>query len=64
MKKLKYLIFTLLSLAFVSLASCGDDEPKSFDSSKLEGTWRKVIDDRIMDGGIVQYKFFPENSYS
>ena len=36
MKKLKYLIFTLLSLAFVSLASCGDDEPKSFDSSKLE----------------------------
>jgi len=63
MKKLKYLIFTLLSLAFVSLASCGDDEPKSFDSSKLEGTWRKVIDDRIMDGDIVQYKFFPENSY-
>ena len=64
MRKFKFLIFTLLSLAFVSLASCGDDEPKSFDSSKLEGTWRKVIDDRIMDGDIVQYKFFPENSYS
>ena len=64
MRKFKFLIFTLLSLAFVSLASCGDDEPKSFDSSKLEGTWRKVIDDRIMDGEVVLYKFFPENSYS
>ena len=64
MRKFKFLIFTLLSLAFVSLASCGDDEPKSFDSSKLEGTWRKIIDDRIMDGEVVLYKFFPETSYS
>ncbi len=64
MRNFKCLFFTLLSLALVSLASCGDDEPKSFDSSKLEGTWRKVIDDRIMDGEIVKYTFYPETSYS
>ncbi len=35
MRKIKFLGFILI----LFLASCGDDDVKSFDSSKLEGIW-------------------------
>ena len=60
--KLLSKISILLIAVLLGFTSCGDDEP--FDSSKLEGVWKKVIDDRIMDGGMELYQFFPEASYS
>ena len=60
--KLLSKISILLIAVLLGFTSCGDDEP--FDSSKLEGVWKKVIDDRIMDGGMELYQFFPETSYS
>ena len=50
--KLLSKISILLIAVLLGFTSCGDDEP--FDSSKLEGVWKKVIDDRIMDGGMVK----------
>ena len=64
MRKFKFLNFILLSLTLLATTSCGDDDVKSFDSSKLEGTWAKVRNIQIMDGDIVYYTFYPETSYS
>lgn len=64
MSKFNYLIYILLSFSLLALASCGDDDVKSFDSSKLEGTWSKVRNVQVMDVDVVYYTFYPENWYS
>ena len=64
MKKLKFLGFILILFTLFSLASCGDDDVKSIDSSKLEGIWTQVFDSRIQDASVVKYVFYPETSYS
>ena len=64
MRKLQLLGFILLSFTLFSLASCGDDDVKSIDSSKLEGIWTQVFDSRIQDASVVKYVFYPETSYS
>ena len=63
-EKLKFLVVNLLLLTLLSLTSCGDDDVKSFDSSKLEGIWTQVFDSRIQDVSVVKYVFYPETSYS
>ena len=64
MSKFNYLIYILLSFSLLALASCGGDDLKSFDSSKLEGTWSKVRNIQVMDVDVVYYTFYPETSYS
>ncbi len=64
MRKLKFLGFILLLFTLFSMASCGDDDVKSFDSNKLEGIWKQVFDSRIQDADVVKYVFYPETSYS
>ncbi len=63
-EKLKFLVVNLLLFTLLSLTSCGDDDVKSFDSSKLEGIWAQVFDSRIQDVSVVKYVFYPETSYS
>ena len=63
MRKLKFLGFVLILFTLFSLASCGDDDVKSIDSSKLEGIWTQVFDSRIQDASVVKYVFYPETSY-
>ena len=38
MRMFKFLSFIFLSITLLAITSCGDDDVKSFDSSKLEGT--------------------------
>ena len=64
MRKLKFLGFILILFTLFSLASCSDDDVKSFDSSKLEGIWTQVFDSRIQDASVVKYVFYPETSSS
>ena len=64
MRKFKFLSFILLAVTMLSVTSCGDDEPNSFDSSKLEGIWNQVFDSRIQDASVVKYVFNPETSNS
>ena len=64
MRKFKFLSFVFLSITLFAITSCSDDDVKSFDSSKLEGTWSKVRNIQIMDVDIVYYTFYPETSYS
>ena len=64
MRKFKYLSFIFLSITLFAATSCGDDDVKSFDSSKLEGIWTQVFDSRIQDVSVVKYVFYPETSYS
>ena len=54
MRKLKFLGFILILFTLFFLASCGDDDVKSFDSSKLEGIWTQVFDSRIQDASVVK----------
>ena len=64
MRKFKYLSFIFLSITLLAATSCGDDDVKSFDSSKLEGIWTQVFASRIQDASVVKYVFYPETSYS
>ena len=64
MRMFKYLYFIVLSITLLATTSCGDDDVKSFDSSKLEGIWTQVFDSRIQDVSVVKYVFYPETSYS
>ena len=64
MRMFKFLSFIFLPITLLAITSCGDDDVKSFDSSKLEGTWSKVRNIQIMDVDIVYYTFYPETSYS
>ena len=64
MRKFKWLSFIFLSITLLGATSCGDEDVKSFDPSKLEGIWTQVFDSRIQDASVVKYVFYPETSYS
>ena len=64
MRKFKWLSFIFLSITLLGATSCGDEDVKSFDPSKLEGIWTQVFDSRIQDVSVVKYVFYPETSYS
>ena len=57
MRKFKWLSFIFLSITLLGATSCGDEDVKSFDPSKLEGIWTQVFDSRIQDVSVVKYVF-------